>query len=380
MKKAKIQEKTLKLFLGVDLHNESFDVHVINENEKKVDSRKVPTTEAAIRKYFEPYRPDSGLDAVVAVEAGNPTFWFCDILEEMGITSEIVNTLEYSRTSNNKKKDDKRDARNLAIDLKRKNLPTIPVYKCPPIQRKMRTLITHRDQYVRDKVRTVNRTYCFLSGRGIKVKKKNLKSSLKAWDDIFVQLKVKDKSGVKSVEGLDFILAELRLYYQDFKRLKTQIKTIEDRIYTLIKKHYLQIYKRLITLPGVGYVTAYCLIAQVGDWRRFKSGRNLTSYFGLTPAKRKTGNKKLKGDGSITKEGSSLMRSYLLQGAITISGSTAKKTIPLRQWYESVKIRKGWKKARVALTRKMCEVLFAMIRKGEDYDPSLLIKNSKPAL
>ena len=100
MKKAKIQEKTLKLFLGVDLHNESLNVHVIDENEKKVDSRKVPTTEAAIRKYFEPYRPDSGLEAVVAVEAGNPTFWFCDILEAMGIKSEIVNTLEYSRTSN----------------------------------------------------------------------------------------------------------------------------------------------------------------------------------------------------------------------------------------------------------------------------------------
>ena len=378
MKKAKIQEKTLKLYLGVDLHNESFNVHVIDENEKKVDSGKAPTTAEAIRKYFEPYRPDSGLEAVVAVEAGNPTFWFCDILEEMGIPFEIVNPLDYSRTSNNKKKDDKRDARNLAFDLKRKNLPTIPVYKCPPIQRKMRTLITHRNQYIKDKVRTVNRTYCFLSGRGIKVKKKNLKNSLKAWDDLFIQLK--DISSVKSAEGLDFILAELRLYYQDFKRLMTQIKTIEDRIYTLIKKHYLQIYKRLITLPGVGYVTAYCLIAQVGDWSRFKSGGNLTSYFGLTPSKRKTGNKKLKGDGSITKEGSSLMRSYLLQGAITISGSTAKAAIPLRQWYENVKIRKGWKKARVALTRKMCEVLFAMIRKGEDYDPSFLIKNSKPAL
>jgi transposase len=375
MKKTKSQEKILKLYLGVDLHNESFNTHVIDENERKVDSRKVPTTEEAIRKYFEPYRPHCGLDVVVAVEAGNPTFWFCDILEEMGIKFEIVNTLDYSRTSNNKQKNDKRDARNLAFDLKRKNLPTIPVNKTSPIQRMMRTLVTHRDQYVKDKVRTVNRTYCFLSGRGIKVKKKNLKGSLKAWEGIFAQLK--DKSGIQNV---DFVLAELRLYYQDFKRLKTQIKNIEDRIYTLIKKHYLQIYKKLITLPGIGCITAYCLIAQVGDWSRFKSGKNLTSYFGLTPSNRETGNKKLKGDGRITKEGSSLMRNYLLQGAITIVGSTAKRAIPLQQWYENVKIRKGWRKARVALIRKMCEVLFAMIRKGEDYDPSLLIKNSKPAL
>jgi hypothetical protein len=72
--------------------------------ERKCDSGKVPTTEEEIRKYFEHY---SGQDIVVAVGIGNPTFWFCDILEGMGIESFIVNTLEYNRTSNSKKKNDK---------------------------------------------------------------------------------------------------------------------------------------------------------------------------------------------------------------------------------------------------------------------------------
>ena len=360
------QTKTLKLFAGVDLHNEHFNVYIINQDERKCDSRKVSTTEEEIRKYFEPYR---GQDIVVAVEIGNPTFWFCDILEDMGIEYFIVNTLEYNRTSNSKKKNDKRDARNLAFDLRRKNLPPIPVFKPGPIQRQLRTLITHRKQYINDRVRTTNRTRSFLSNRGIKVKKRSLRNSLKYWEALFAQLKGEDP----------FILAELRLYHQDFKRHMAHIKEIEARIGQLIKAHYLTTYNHLITIPGIGFIIASTLIAVVGDWSRFKSGRKLVGYLGLAPATRETANKKLKGHGLITKEGSPLVRSYLIQGGLCIIRSISKEAIPLRRWYENIRIRKGWKKARVALVKKVCEISFAMIRTGTDYDPLLLTKNSKPA-
>ncbi len=361
------QTKDLKLFSGVDLHNEHFNVHIIDQDERKCDSRKVPTTEEAIRKYFEPYR---GQDIVVAVEIGNPTFWFCDILEDMGIEYFIVNTLDYNRTSNSKKKTDKRDARNLAFDLRRKNLPSIPVFKPGPIQKQLRTLITHRNQYINDRVRTTNRTQSFLSGRGIKVKKRSLRDSLKYWEGLFDKLKKEDP----------FILAELRLYHQDFKRLMAHIKDTENRMHQLIKAHYLTTYNHLITIPGIGFIIASSLIALVGDWSRFKSGKHLAGYLGLAPATRETADKKLKGHGNITKEGSPLTRSYLIQGGLCIIRSVNKKAIPLQQWYENIRIRKGWKKARVALVRKVCEVSFAMIRTGTDFDPSLLMKNSKPAV
>jgi transposase len=361
------QSKTLKLFAGVDLHNENFYVHIIDQDERKCDSRKVPTTEEDVRKYFEPFR---GLDIAVAVEIGNPTFWFCDILEDMGIEYFIVNTLEYQRTSNSKKKNDKRDARNLAFDLKRKNLPKVAVFKPNPTQRQLRTLITHRHQYVKDRVRTTNRTYSFLSSRGIKVKKRSLRDSLKYWEGLFALLKEQDP----------FISAELRLYHQDFKRLTGHIKDIEHRIHQLIKAHYLDTYNRLNTVPGIGFVIASALIALVGDWSRFKSSKKIVGYLGLASATRETADRKLKGHGAITKEGSSLMRSYLIQGGLCIIRSRQKKTIPLQRWYENIRIRKGWKKARVALVRKVCEIIFAMIRNGTDYDPLLLTKNSKPAL
>ena len=156
--------QTLELSAGVDLHDEHFNVHTIDQYEKKCDSRKIPTNEKEIRNYFEPYRDQN---ITVAVEIGNPTFWFCDILEDMGIKTFIVNTLEYNRTSNSKKKNDNRDAKNLAFDLKRKNLPKMPVFKPGHIQKELRSLIIHRNQYIKDRVRTTNRTHSFLRGRGI---------------------------------------------------------------------------------------------------------------------------------------------------------------------------------------------------------------------
>lgn len=367
MKTKSNQSKKLKLVGGVDLHNAHFNVHIIDQDERKCDSRKVPTSEAEVRKYFEPYR---GQELVVAVEIGNPTFWFCDILEDMGIKTFIVNTLEYNRTSNAKKKTDKRDARNLAYDLRRKNLPTVPVFKPGSIQRELRTLVTHRNQYIKDRVRTTNRTHSFLVNRGVKVKKRSLRDSLKYWEGLFAELK----------DASPFILAELRLYHQDFKRLMMHIKDIETRMHLLLKAHYLDTYNRLITVPGIGFIIACSLIALVGDWSRFKSGKKLVGYLGLDPSTRETGDRKLKGHGLITKEGSPLMRSYLIQGGLCIMRSLKKNAIPLQRWHENVKIRKGWKKARVALVRKVCEIMFAMIRTGTDYDPLLLEKNSKPAL
>lgn len=361
--------QTLELSAGVDLHNEHFNVHIIDQNEKKCDSRKVPTTEKEIRKYFEPFREQN---LMVAVEIGNPTFWFCDILEDMGINTFIVNTLEYNRTSNSKKKNDKRDARNLAFDLRRKNLPKVPVFKPGHIQRELRSLIIHRNQYIKDRVRTTNRTFSFLSGRGIKVKKRSLRDSLKYWEGLFPQL--------KDVEGVDFVLTKLRLYHQDFKLFMDHIKVIENRIHQLIKTHYLNTFNRIITVPGIGFISASSLIALVGDWKRFKSAKKLTGYLGVAPATRETAGKKLKGHGLITKEGSALVRSYLIQGVLCIIRSVNKKAKPLQLWYENIRIRKGWKKARVALARKVCEIIFAMIKNGNEYDPSLLMKNSKPAL
>jgi len=59
--------------------------------------------------------------------------------------------------------------------------------------------------------------------------------------------------------------------------------------------------------------------------------------------------------------------------------SINKNAIPLQCWYEQVRKKRGCKRVRVALIRKVCEVISAMLRTDSDYDPLLLSKNSQPA-
>ncbi len=95
----KTQKKDLNLCACFDLHIQSLNVHIINENERKCDSCKVIVSEG-IRKYFGTFK---GYKMKIAEEVGNPTFRFCDILEKIGFGMVTANTLEYCRTANNKK-------------------------------------------------------------------------------------------------------------------------------------------------------------------------------------------------------------------------------------------------------------------------------------
>lgn len=359
------KDSPLKLFGGVDLHKEFLYCYIINQLGKKCDGKKVDTTEEAIRNYFAPYQ---GFDIEVAVEIANMTFWFCDILQTIGIKTYVVNTYGNQKLYHRKKKTDKKDARDLAWDLFRDDLPP-KIYIPNQPQRQLRSLLSHRYQAVKDRVRLVNRSHAFLNRYGMKANKSSLRVNLKYWKQLLVDLKNENT----------FALEELQVYYLNLKNKLEEIKMLESRIALLIKTHYIFEYKRLITVPGVGPVIAASLIAYVGNWKRFKTGRQLTSYFGLSPRIRESGNKKLPGDGPITKEGIPMVRGYFVQAALVIIGSSKREAQPLRTWYENLKIRKGWKKARVALARKICEIAFAVVKNEQNFDPLLLRKNSKPA-
>ena len=73
-----------------------------------------------------------------------------------------------------------------------------------------------------------------------------------------------------------------------------------------------EVAQRLMTIPGIGAVTATALIARVGDPKQFKNGRQFAAWFGLTPRQYTTGGKiRL---GRITKQGNVYLRTLLIHG------------------------------------------------------------------
>jgi transposase len=124
--------------------------------------------------------------------------------------------------------------------------------------------------------------------------------------------------------------------------------------------------RRLMTVPGVGPVTALRFVAAVDEIGRFANAHQLESYLGLVPGESSSGDKIRRT--SITKAGSPRLRSTLIQAAWGARRSGG--VHPMVVWAMEIEKRRGRRIAIVALARKMAGILYALLRDGSRYDAS----------
>ena len=87
--------------------------------------------------------------------------------------------------------------------------------------------------------------------------------------------------------------------------------------------------QRLLTIPGIGLLTATAIVGFVGDLRRFPSGRRFSSYLGLVPKENSSGD--IRRLGRITKRGDSYLRTLLHAGRTRRAPSGQRQQEPARQ-------------------------------------------------
>lgn len=122
--------------------------------------------------------------------------------------------------------------------------------------------------------------------------------------------------------------------------------------------------RRLMTMPGVGPMTALAFRTAIDDPTRFRHSASVGAYLGLTPRRYASG--EIDRMGHISRCGDPLVRSYLFEAANIMLGR-ARKANPLKSWGTKLAKRAGFKKARVALARKMAVVLHRMWMDGTDF-------------
>jgi len=123
--------------------------------------------------------------------------------------------------------------------------------------------------------------------------------------------------------------------------------------------------KRLLTIPGVGLMTATALIAAIGDISVFKSGRELAAWLGLVPKQRSTGGKPtLLG---ISKRGDSYIRTLLIHGGRAVVRCAHKHEDKRSQWVGEVEQRRGRNITAVAVANKNARIAWALLTKKEEY-------------
>jgi transposase len=122
----------------------------------------------------------------------------------------------------------------------------------------------------------------------------------------------------------------------------------------------------LMTIPGIGKITAINLLAELPPLDGFTSARQLCAYAGLTPRENTSGSS-LRGQPRLCKQGRGVLRRIMFMPALSLMGS---KSGPLRTFADRL-LNKEKKPACVvgALMRKLTALVFAILRSGKPFDP-----------
>lgn len=161
----------------------------------------------------------------------------------------------------------------------------------------------------------------------------------------------------------DAVRASLLPLVTQIEHLDNAIKEIDGTIAAQAKAD--PVAGRLMTIPGIGPVTASALAATVGDPSAFSGPREFAAFLGLVPRQNSSGGKTRLGP--ITKMGNQYLRKLLVVGAHAVLVHQARHSDPLRNWARKLLETKPFKLVAVATANKLARMAFALMSQNTRY-------------
>ena len=150
------------------------------------------------------------------------------------------------------------------------------------------------------------------------------------------------------------------------KKVEAEVAYYDEKLQAIAATHPES--QRLLTIPGIGPITATALIAAVGDMGGFTNGRQFAAWLGLVPKQHSTGGQtRLLG---ISKRGDSYLRKLLIHGARATLRWARTKTDSRSQGIRGVLERRGWNRTAVAVAHKNARIVWALLSRGGVYGES----------
>jgi transposase len=337
--------------VGLDVHRDFCEVAIWEAGEV----RRAPKV-AARPEQLEEFASQLGPADRVALEATGNALAIARIIKPHVAQVLIVNTRRLKAISESKQKTDRHDAKTLAQLLAAGMLSGS--WQPDETTRALRRRVTRRARLVAHRARFKNEILAVLH--------RNLKPKAPMTDPFGVAGRQWLSEQTLPEDERDTLNASLRQI--DF--LTEEITKIERDLASFALDSPEA--KRLMTVPGVGLITAVAFLAQVGEIARFESPRQLVGYLGLDPQVRQSGASEAI-TGRISKEGSALVRHVLVEAAHT----TIRSPGPLRAFFERVRAKRGHAVAIVAVARKMSVLFWHLLTRGEDYAYQMPIVTAK---
>jgi transposase len=158
---------------------------------------------------------------------------------------------------------------------------------------------------------------------------------------------------------------------EEIGRLEENIVQVEARLKAMAQE--LAGAQRLLSVPGIGLITATAMLGFVGSPSRFASGRRYASFLGLVPREFSSGHTRRLG--GISKRGDSYLRTLLIHGAraVLVAAKRSKKNRDrLRSWALEIERRRGHNRAATALANKLARIAWAVWSRSTPYEPGVV--------
>jgi transposase len=334
-------EVVLMRLIGLDVDRDFCEVAIAEAGRVRLAGRVLTEPEALAL-----FAQSLGGDDEVALEVTGNALEIARIIEPHVARVVLANPKAVKGITRAGAKTDKIDARTLAKLLAGGFLPAVWL---PDEQtRILRRRISARAQLVRQRTRAKNQVHATMI--------RNLKG----------KPPVSDLFGVR---GRRWLAAQV-FPTDEQETVASCLRQIEflDREIALVEKALAEQVlasvgmRRLLTLPGVNFVTAAALLAAIGDIGRFPTSRQLVSYLGLDPRVTQSGSEPAR-HGRISKQGPGETRHVLVEAA----WHAARAPGPLRAFHARVAGRRGGNIATVAVARKLAVIAWHMLSRGENY-------------
>ena len=329
--------------LGVDLSKTSFQLHGVDSYGQTVIRKKL--SRSKLLPCIANLPP-----CVIGIEACGGAHYWCRQFTALGHSVRII-APQFVKPYVKSNKNDAADAEAICEAIQRPSMRFVPTKSIE--QQDIQSIHRVRSQAVARRTAQANQIRGLLMEYGITIPKGV--SYVRKHIPLILE---EAESGLS-----DVFRALLSTLSDEMVHLDDRIEALELQLATIARNH--EDCQRLLTIPGVGLLTATALIAAISDVAVFKNGRELAAWLGLVPRQYSTGGKPtLLG---ISKRGDTYLRTLMIHGGRTVVRVADKHDDRRNRWVKELDNRRGKNVSAVAVANKNARIAWAVLSKKESY-------------
>jgi len=342
--------KQHQYYCGIDLHARTMYLCVLDREGNALVNKNMKTEPNRLLKIIAPYRED----IVIAVECMFAWYWIADLCAQEKIPFVLGHALYMKAIHGGKAKNDRIDAHKIALLLKGGMIPMAYVY--PQEMRATRDLMRRRNHLMRKRaellahIQNTNSQYNLPEFKRKIAYKSNRYGVAEHFNDPSVQRSI--QVNLALIDYYDKLLTDLELF-----------------ITKTAKKHDVNAYYRLRSVPGIGKILALVILYEIHDIHRFARVQDFASYCRLVKSAKESAGKRYGSSGS--KIGNAHLKWAFSEAAVLFLKQNAEG----KKYHEKLKRKHGKGKALTILAHKLARAVYYMLKRKVAFDMKLFLRN-----